>query len=288
MRRRISGTWMALAVTVVAIALLAGCAGRGKKESEFWVYSMPEGETLEYRKAEDVIQEMEVMGQAMKMTFNKDMGFTMAPVAGEGTDLVAEVTITSLEASMSSPQGDFDADGTPAIDKSFMMTFSSLGKEMDVSGADDVKYSQGPQGDRSLMADFAAFLPDLPGRPVKVGDTWTSTDEIPVSEQNSELLLVFENLHTFLGFETIDGMKCARIGTAVTGSLTGSGEQMGAPLTFTGTMDGTKTWYFAVEEGLFVKGSTNMATSATVTVSGPQEMLIPMTMNMTVETELVK
>jgi hypothetical protein len=138
------------------------------------------------------------------------------------------------------------------------------------------------------MADFAAFLPDLPGRPVKVGDTWTSTDEIPVSEQNSELLLKFENLHTFLGFETIDGMKCARIEAVVTGSLTGSGEQMGAPLTFTGTMDGTETWYFAVEEGIYVKGSTNMATSATVTVSGPQEMLIPMTMNTTMEVELVK
>ncbi len=288
MTRRMKGNWMVVAVALVAIALLAGCAGKGKKESEVWVYSMSEGKTLVYTKSEDVVQDMEVMGQAMTMTFDKDLGFTMAPAAGEGTDLTAEVTITSLSASMSSPQGDFDADGTPAIDKSFMMTFSSLGKEIDVSGAEDIAYSQGPQGDRSLYADFAAFLPDLPGMPVKVGDTWTSVDVIPVKEQNAELLLSFENLNTFLGFETIGGMNCAKVATVVTGTLTGSGEQMGAPLTFNGTSEGSETWYFAVDEGVFVKSSSNIVTTATVTVSGPQEMVIPMTMNMTVEIELEK
>ena len=45
---------------------------------------------------------------------------------------------------------------------------------------------------------------------------------------------------------------------------------------------------FAFEEGVYVKGSTNLITTATVTVSGPQEMVIPMTMNMTVETNLEK
>jgi len=288
MRGRMTGNWMVLAVALVAIAVLAGCAGKGKKESEIWMYAMPEGKPLVYSKTEDVVQEMEIMGQAMKMTFDKDMGFTIAAAAGEGTDLMAEVTITSLTASMSSPQGDFDADGAPAIDKSFMMTFSSLGKEIDVSGAEDITYSQGPQGDRSLQADFAAFLPDLPGMPVKVGDTWTSVDEIPVKEQATEMMLTFENLNTFVGFETIGGMNCARVEAVVTGTLTGSGEQMGAPLSFDGTSEGTDTWYFAIEEGIYVKGSTNLVTTATVTVSGPQEMVIPMTMNMTVETNLEK
>jgi len=288
MRRRMTGNWMVLAVALVAIAVLAGCAGKGKKESDIWMYTMPEGKPLVYTKAEDVVQEMEIMGQAMKMTFDKDMGFTMAPAAGEGTDLMAEMTITSLTASTSSPQGDFDADGAPAIGKSFMMTFSSLGKEIDVSGAEDITYSQGPQGDRSLQADFSAFLPDLPGMPVKVGDTWTSVDEIPVKEQSTEMVLTFENLNTFVGFETIGGMNCARVEAVVTGTLTGSGEQMGAPLTFDGTSEGTETWYFAIEEGVYVKGSTHLVTTATVTVSGPQEMVIPMTMNMTVETNLEK
>jgi hypothetical protein len=288
MSERIKVNWVVLAVVVVAIAVLAGCAGKGKKESEIWAYAMPEGKTLVYTKSEDVTQEMEIMGQAMQMTFDKEMGFTMAPAGGEGTDLMAEVTITALTASMSSPQGDFDADGTPAIDKSFMMTFSSLGKEMDISGAEDIKFSQGPQGDRSLQSDFAAFLPDLPGMPVKVGDTWTSVDEIPVNEQGTQMTMTFENLNTFMGFETIGGMKCARIDAVITGTMTGTGEQMGAPLTFDGTTEGTETWYFAVEEGVYVKGRTKMLTTATVTVSGPQEMVIPMTMDMTVETNLEK
>jgi hypothetical protein len=91
-----------------------------------------------------------------------------------------------------------------------------------------------------------------------------------------------------MGFETIDGMKCARVEAVVTGTMKGTGEQMGAPLTIEGTSEGTETWYFAIEEGVYVKGTTKMATTATVTVSGPQEMVIPMTMDMTVETNLEK
>ncbi len=288
MSKRMGSTWMAMAAALVAIALLAGCAGKGKKEADIWMFSMPEGKTLEYLKTENVDQEMEVMGQAMKMSFNKSMGFTMAAAGGAGTDLMAEVTIKSLEAGMKSPQGDFEADGSPAIGKSFMLTFSPLGKEIDMSGAADITFSQGPQGDRSVMPDFAALLPDLPGTPVKVGDTWTSSDEIPIEEQNSELLLKFDNLHTFLGYETMNGMKCAKVETAVTGSLTGTGEQMGAPLTFEGTMEGSETWYFAVEEGVLVSSDSNVATTATVIVAGPQEMTIPLSMNMTGRTELVK
>lgn len=288
MRRRTNGAWLTLAAVLVAIALIAGCAGKGKKESAVWMFSMPEGKTLKYMKSEDVDQEMEIMGQAMKMAFNKKMGFTMAPAKGEGTDITSEVTITSLEAGMSSPQGDFEADGTPAIGKSFMMTFSNLGKEIDISGAEEITYSQGPQGDRSVKPDFAGFLPDLPGRPVKVGDTWTSSDEIPVEEQTTELLLKMDNLNTFMGFETVDGMNCARVDAAVTGTLTGTGQQMGAPLTFEGSMEGTETWYFAVEEGIFVKSNSNIVTTAKVTVSGPQEMEIPLTMDVTTVTELVK
>ena len=288
MIRRMRSNWAVLAAVLVAIAVLAGCAGKGKKESEVWAYAMPEGKTLVYTKSEDVAQEMEIMGQTMQMSFDKNMGFTMASAGAEGTDLMAEVTITSLTASMSSPQGDFDADGGPAIDKSFMMTFTPMGKELDVSGAEDIKFSQGPQGDRSLQSDFAAFLPDLPGMPVEIGDTWTSVDEVPVNEQGTEMLLTFENLNTFVGFETIGGMNCAKVEAVITGTMTGSGEQMGAPLAFDGTTEGTETWYFAVDEGVYVKGTTKMVTTATVTVSGPQEMVIPMTMDMTVETNLEK
>ena len=288
MRRRMQDSWMILAVALVAIAVLAGCAGRGKKESEFWMYAMPEGKTLVYTKSEDVVQEMEIMGQAMEMTFNKNMGFTMTKALSEGGDLAAEVTITSFTAGLSSPQGDFDADGAPAIDKSFMMTFSSLGKEVDLSGAEDVTYSLGPQGDRSVQPDFASLLPDLPGIPVKVGDTWTSTDETPINEQGTELLIRSEYLHTFMGFETIGALKCAKVEAVITGTMTGSGEQMGAPLKFNGTSEGTETWYFGVEEGVLVKSSRSIVTTATVTVSGPQEMVIPMTMNLTGETNLEK
>ena len=289
MQRYTSGAWLIFAVALLAIALLAGCAGKKPMpEAAFWEYKMPEGKALEYGKSEDVKQTMEIMGQAMEMSFTKSMAFSMMPKGREKNIYQIDVTINSMEAAATTPQGDFDADMEPTIGKSFEMSLSYLGKEVDVSGAQEIKYSLGPEGERSIMADFAAFLPDLPGRPVDIGDTWTSQDTIPVSEGSAELLIVSESLNTLEGFETIKGMECARVSAAVTGSISGEGEQMGAALTFSGTMEGNEIWYFAHKEGIFVKSSGNIFTTASVEVGGPQQMTIPLTMDMTTETELAK
>ena len=289
MQRYVCGAWLVFAVALLAVALITGCAGKKPKpEVAFWEYGMPEGKTLEYQKSEEVKQTMEVMGQPMEMGFYKNMGFSIAPKGREKNIYQIEVTVNSMDAGASTPQGDFTADTEPTIGKSFHMSLSYLGKEVAVSGADEIMYGLGPQGERSIGPDFAAFFPDLPGRPIKIGDTWTSQDTIPASEGGAELLVISENLNTLEGFETINGMKCVKVTAVVTGSLTGEGEQMGAPLTFSGTMEGTETWYFAHEDGIFVKSSARIATTASVEVGGPQQMTIPMTMNMTMETELIK
>lgn len=289
MQRYVSGAWLMFAVAVLTVALLAGCAAKKPMpEAALWEYTMPEGKALEYTKSEEVKQSMEIMGQAMEMIFSKSMVFSVMPKGREKNIHRIEVTLNSMDAAATTPQGDFDADTEPAIGKSFEMSLSYLGKEVDVSGAEEIKYSMGPQGDRSIMPDFAAFLPDLPGRPVDIGDTWTSRDTIPVTEGNAELLIVSESLNTLEGFETINGMQCAKVSAVVTGSISGEGEQMGAALTFSGTMEGNEIWYFAHKEGVYVKSSGNIFTTANVEVGGPQQMSIPMTMDMTTETELVK
>ncbi len=84
------------------------------------------------------------------------------------------------------------------------------------------------------------------------------------------------------------GMECAKISAVVTGKMTGKGKQGGMDLTFNGDIEGIDLWYFAYKEGIFVKIESNAKTDATIVGSGPQDMTIPMKMNIQINTYLIK
>jgi hypothetical protein len=83
-------------------------------------------------------------------------------------------------------------------------------------------------------------------------------------------------------------LECAKVTAAVKGTLSGTGQQGGADLSFTGDIEASDTWYFAYKEGILVKTTSDGSTKSTITVSGPQNMTIPMTMTMKMATMLVK
>ncbi len=168
------------------------------------------------------------------------------------------------------------------------MVMSRLGKELDLSGAESIKYNLGQAGERDLASNFQAIFPDLADKPVKIGDTWTSKDTITEKIGSGEIKISLESLNTLAGFETVDELECAKITANITGSLEGAGQQMGADLAFKGDIEGSETWYFAYKEGLFVNQKIDVITKGTVNVLGPQEMSIPMAQNMKFEIKLIK
>jgi hypothetical protein len=141
-------------------------------------------------------------------------------------------------------------------------------------------------GTRSIRPDFEAFFPDLPGERVKIWDTWTTQDTINVKDSGMDVLIVSENLNVLEGYETVNGRDCAKVTTEVKGSVTGEGMQGGANLEFDGDMTGKETWYFDYAEGLFIKSSSDISVVATVSVTGPQEMTIPVSQSMTMTADL--
>ena len=90
------------------------------------------------------------------------------------------------------------------------------------------------------------------------------------------------------GFETIDGMECVRVVSQVTGTIDGQGKQEGLDLVTKGEFKGTDTWYFAHKDGLLVKLVSKSTAEATVTGTGPQNITIPLTQEISTEITLVK
>ncbi|MEN6561128.1 MAG: hypothetical protein ABFD52_10175 [Acidobacteriota bacterium] len=274
----IARTALAAAATLVlAAAVPAAAAGPQAKPGRAVVleYKMPAGRSLTYKLQSAQTQVMEVQGQAMDTKIASTNTVTFKSKGMKDKNLLLGVTIDEMASTVTnSMQGDMSPDFSQVKGKSFDMVLSPLGSEVDVSGAEAITFSTAAET-RDVSAQFKAFFPDLPGKPVKVGDTWPSSASL---EQKSAAMSVradSQYVNTFEGLETVDGMECARISSQVTGTVTGTGNQMGMDLTMSGTSKGKTVWYFAVKEGIFVKSADETTSEISIDVSGAG-MTIPM------------
>jgi hypothetical protein len=275
---------------VLSVAALVGCAGKKMRiktsEGVILEYRMPEGKALVYEKAETSTQSMKVMGQTMDTSTHKTTVFTVKPDGQKDGKQSLTITIDSMDAGLETPQGKFTADTEAAVGGTFDMMLSTRGKESGLDGADKVEYSLGMAGTRNMRPDFETFFPDLPEGRVKVWDTWTTVDTMDVAESGMDVRIISENLNVLEAYETIGSRECAKVTVEIKGSVSGEGSQGGADLKFNGDMTGKETWYFDYAAGVFVKSSSEIAIVATVDVTGPQEMTIPVNQTMTMTADL--
>jgi hypothetical protein len=278
-------------VPLLAVFILAGGAAVRSAAPQSTVtlaYQFPEGRALAYKTTSAQTQNMEIMGQSMTTESTSTMDFTFKAKGTKDGSFVLGVTIDGGKADVSSPQGNLSPDLSPIVGKSFDMVVSRIGKELDVTGAEAIKYDMPTGGSRDVSSGFQAFFSDLPDKPVKVGDTWPTEDTIVQKEGMGETRIHFVNQNTFDGMETVDGYECARIKSAVKGAITGSLEQMGASVSIDIKLEGTDTWYFAVKEGLYIKSEMKASMGGVVAVGEPANMTIPVTGEMRQSAALVK
>lgn len=287
-------TWLAVVPVVLAITFLAGCA---VKTANLWgdpktglilQYQMPEDRVLKYQSSGGMTMDLEIMGQAMEIGADETLAFTVKSKGQKEENYQLQVTIDSMSMKITTSQGDLVADTSPVEGKSFDMTFSPVGEEKDLSGAESIQYEVEPGSIYNIASKFQAVFPDFAGRPVKIGDTWTTRMAITENTNKSESLIKLEVLNTLEGFETVDGMECVRIKAEFTGTIEGKSEpEPGVELVSEGDVKGTDIWYFAYKEGIFVKTVTNGTADITATATA-QGITIPMKRVFQNELKLVK
>lgn len=287
-------TWLAVVPVVLAITFLAGCA---VKTANLWgdpktglilQYQMPEDRVLKYQSSGGMTMDLEVMGQSMEIEAEETLAFTVKSKGQKEGNYQLHVTIDSMGMKITAPQRDFAPDLSPVKGESFDMTFSPLGEEKDLLGAESIEYEVEPGTITNIASKFQAIFPDFAGRPVKIGDTWTTQAVITENSSKSESVIKLELLNTLEGFETVEGMECVRIKTEFTGTLEGKSEpEPGVELVSEGDVKGTDIWYFAYKEGIFVKTVTNGMGDITATATA-QGVTIPMKRVFQNEMKLVK
>jgi hypothetical protein len=283
---------MAALACLLAIGMIAGCAAKkmpwGDPQTGLILkYRMDPGQSLKYKNETNANQYMEVMGQSIDVDTERTLTLTMKPKATQGKNLLLGITIDSVSLSINGPQGSINPDMSEIEGKSFDMTINNIGEEIDVSGAEALQYEvEGTE--RSMSADFQMFFPDFAGKPVKMGETWTSSGTLDIDEGNSQIKINLDSVNTLDGFEVIDGYECVRIKADVTGTMEGEGEAQGMSLVFEGEGEGTDTWYFAYKEGILVKLISEFFLDGNIDATGPANLSIPMKQEMKMTLSLIK
>jgi hypothetical protein len=286
----------ALGALVVAVPLLAGCAAQ-KAPSIPWgdpdtglilEYRVPKEAPLKYETNTAFTQSMDMGGQSVDSESISMSVMSVGFRGTEGDDLLLTMTIDDASVSVDAPGTQLEADMAEVIGKSIEFTLSALGEEKDLPDPDSVQYDLGVGGKRSAISNVQMMFPDLPGRPVTIGDSWTTVDGFTEEGGGGDMTISFESVNTLVGFETIDGMECAKIEAEYTGTIKGSGSEGPAEWSSEGELEGVSTWYFAYKEGILVQDATEGTGTTTVVAQTPQgEMTLPTMQNISAETRLV-
>jgi len=279
-----------LLVLLLTVGAFAGAASDRPADPQGTVtlqYKFTEGVALTYKQTGTQLQDLDVMGQTMSTESTSGMDLTLKPKGLKDGNHILNVTIDALTVNVNSPQGGITPDVSGIVGKSFDLVFSPLGKEVDVSGASVFTLDMGQSGKRDLSSNFQGLFPDLPDHRVNVGEKWPSEDNVIQKSDAGEIHINFKNDNTLDGFETIDGRECARVKTVLKGTMAGALSQAGTALAMDAKLDGSKTWYFAVKEGLFIKEEVKATMGGVISVEA-MNMSIGFTGSQTTTTALVK
>ena len=287
-------TISSLLVVLLVVSFIFGCAGKkppwGDAKTGFILsYNLAKDQVWKYDTKTTQVQIMEMMGNAMETTTDVASVYSIAGLGmNDKKQITSKVKMDSASIKAKSPRGDKEVDLSAIIGKEFGLILGRCGKQISFSNPENIEVDMGPGGKRSAEDFFRNVVPRLTTEPVKVGGSWKVTEKDTVNQGGLDIVVDTETTSTIESNETVEGMECLKIASKVSFTLEGSGQQMGADVLFEGDGDGKSTWYYAFKKGVFVNSKTEMLMEGTASVSGGQNMTIPITQETKVEVKLVK
>jgi len=276
-----------------AVVLSAGCAATrepwGNPSSGLLLSYRFEGDgARHYRRTVATEQTMRTLGRERGVSASRTVDFRIVSGGSADGTLSLDVTVEGLVYALDTPRGKIEREAPEAHDRRFVMTLSPLGTAIDLGDAESIEYSMPPVGMQKLADEFRDLLPELPDRPLRVGDTWTATRSVDDPRFRGTMEVSTHLVNKLEGYETIDGVPCAKITTQITGRMTGLTEGPVGSDSSSGAVSGSATWYFDYRGGVLVRYNASLrqqGRAAAHSATGPPSTVIEQT---TVDIDLVR
>jgi len=250
-------------------------------------YVYQQGKQYKYQSDTKIVQDLDINGQSMQVNVTMNLACEVKGSGKQGENLGIAVKIDSMAALIDSPQGSNGGPVQEVKDKSFNIVITPSGKAVDLSGAAKIEYNSG-NGQSNLSQQFIDFFPALPAGPVKPGDTWTVNDTINTKSAGDTLYMPQKTDYKFEGTEVVDGVECAKITAALSGTRKMVTQSGGMEIHINGPFTGTMELLIGVKDGCLVKET--VATKMTGTMELPDQggISFPDVMTVNATNKLVK
>lgn len=261
-----------------------------EKEGFILTYRLGENQTWSFQGSSEENTALEIMGANQETQSISKNNYTVSLINKNEQDMTLGIKIDELSRESESANGNESIDFSPVTGKDFEIVMNALGKETEFHGIDELKVDMGRQngGVQSIINSYRNLFMDLPGKPVKFGDSWISNDQYTGPFGNMELTVTTETENTLEGFETINDKECLKVNSTSNSKIEGSGEQDGNTFDFTADSPTEITWYFAYKLGTLVKVSAKSDLTGTIKLTGSYDFSIPITQKTTATLELVQ
>ncbi len=243
-------------------------------------YNYPTDIPVKYLSTSKVLQDMDINGQIMSVNVGAVLGCSVKSQGITENNLVLEIKIDTVSQTVDSPGGMMGGPVREAIGKVFTMKMLPTGKETDLSGAEQITFTNYEGATNSLKDSFTGFFPDLPAEAINPGYTWSGTDTISSKSAVTNLIMIVRADNKFEGYEQLNGTNCAKITFTLSGTRDLITQTQGMEVKMKGPFTGTGELYFAIDMGYFLKQVIKTTMTGQVEITSPEVMSFPVTMNM--------
>ena len=258
------------AVTVGTFsAVVVGCAGGDSPEAAGPVdlrFALAVGAQVTYTAEYEQAVLVDMGDHAMEASRRHGARYAITGSVSADGGLQGSVRLDSLGIAITTAQGRQAFDTRHLIGDEFTITVGEEGGAPGYGG-DLPTVDLGPMlGGEVGPVQFMGYgFPQLPDHAVSAGDTWQATS---TRSQVEGILAVSGDLtteYTFVGWEMVGGVECVKIEATIRGDLSGPGGHDETPFDYSGTLQGTATWFFDPASGSLVQMTGEESTDGLMT-----------------------
>lgn len=269
---------MIMKKNLVVLALLLATCMAYPQEQVLLKYAFVNGKTYVQHTElkQNITQSMGGQEMKMQIDLSSDNEFVIEKVLQDGN---VSMLVSLLKASVhSAGMGRDTTMNYSDLKEKSRMVFSTDGKVVSTTKIDSTDVA----GMMGTLDQFAK-LAYLPGKSVKIGEKW---QDKTVENRNAsggnpfDAEVVSNTEYTLVGKEAKDGKEYYKIAFKGTVAINGKGNQMGMEMFLegTGAIEGFN--YFDPKTTMVVYAEGNTEMDMNISISGQQNMTIPMTQSM--------
>jgi hypothetical protein len=278
-----------LYATTMIIAMSMNCVvySQDNPASVKLFYNYPTDHTVKYLSNSKIVEDMDINGQSMKVNVTNVLGCTIKAAGMQENNTRLEITIDTLDQTIDVMGGISGGPVKEVIGKTFSMIVSPEGKEMDLSGAEQVTFVSGNGNNSNAGQFFDDFFPDIPAGPISPGFTWSSSDSSISTTSSMTRKELVKSESKFEGFEKVGEINCAKITFIISGTQEMKTQSQGMDIKTYGPFTGKGELYFAPAEGYFIKQVVSTRLQGTLEMES-EGAAFPLVMDMNSVNEIQK